>query len=116
MVDDSASARGLLEDLLVDVGGVEVAGGVASGEEAIARFGDLRADLVIMDWSMPGMDGVEATARICREHPGTRVIGWTATDEPALRDAFMSAGAAAVFVKEHVMPLLRYLSGLAVPS
>jgi DNA-binding NarL/FixJ family response regulator len=116
VVDDSASAREALAALLADIGGIVVAGGAGSGDEALARLGDLKPDLVIMDWSMPGMDGVETTARIRREHPGTRVVGWTATDEPALRDAFVDAGAMAVFLKEDVGPLLRYLAGLAVAS
>lgn len=116
VVDDSASARGALEELLADVGGIVVLAGADSGEEALARLAELKADLVVMDWSMPGMDGVEATARIRQEYPGTRVVGWTATDEPVLHDAFLNAGAEAVFVKEEVGPLLRYLAGLAVTS
>jgi len=74
VVDDSASARGALEELLADVGGIVVLGGADSGEEALARLAELKADLVVMDWSMPGMDGVEATARIRHEFPGTRVV------------------------------------------
>jgi CheY-like chemotaxis protein len=109
-VDDNPTSRDLLQELRADVG-IVVAGAAASGEEALEQVDDLRPDLVIMDWAMPGMDGIEATARIRHDHPATRVIGWTSHDEPGLHDAFLSAGATAVYQKGQVMPLLRYLRG-----
>jgi len=111
IVDDSAIARALLKDLLAEVAGAQVSGEAASGEEALQLVEQRAFDVVVMDWSMPGMDGIEATSRLRAARPGLRVVGWTSTDEPALHHAFTAAGAEAVFVKERVVPLLQFLSG-----
>jgi len=113
VVDDSAVARAVFKELVADVAGVRVAGEAASGQEALQRVEEQAFDVVVMDWSMPGMDGIEATGRLRAAHPELRVVGWTSTDEAAVHHAFTAAGADAVFVKERVVPLLGFLSGIA---
>ena len=113
VVDDSAVARAVFKELVAEVAGVRVAAEAASGDEALQRVEERPFDVVVMDWSMPGMDGIEATGRLRAAHPGIRVVGWTSTDEAAVHHAFTAVGAEAVFVKERVVPLLGFLSGIA---
>ena len=116
VVDDNAVARALFKELVAGVASVEVAGEAASGEEGLQRARERAFDVVVMDWSMPDIDGVEATTRLCAAHPGIRVVGWTSTDDAAVHHAFTAAGAEAVFVKERVVPLLRFLSDAAAAA
>src|SRR3954468_22537967 len=109
VVDDNATLCASLKELLGGTAGIRVSGAAASGEEGLRRAAETAPDIVIMDWSMPGMDGIEATRRLRAAHPGIRVVAWTSTDDVAVHQAFTAAGAEAVFVKERVLPLLRFL-------
>ena len=64
VVDDSAVIRKIIASTLLRVDDVEVVGTAASGEEAIARFKELRPDVVTLDVEMPGMNGIEAVSHI----------------------------------------------------
>jgi PAS domain S-box-containing protein len=74
-VDDHKVMRQGLVRMIAEQPGIRVAGEAASGEEAMVLAGRLRPDVVLMDISMPGMGGMEATRRIKAEMPEIRVIG-----------------------------------------
>ncbi len=93
LVDDHSMVRGGLRALLADSPDLEVVGEASSGEEAIAEVARLQPDLVMMDASMPGMGGVEATRRICEQWPEVRVIGLSMYAEADCAAAMRSAGA-----------------------
>ncbi|HEU0054354.1 MAG TPA: response regulator transcription factor [Longimicrobium sp.] len=63
--------------------GMRVVDEAGDGRDAVARARELTPDVVVMDVSMPRMDGVEATGRIARELPGVRMIALTAHDHRA---------------------------------
>jgi len=112
IVDDSPSSRGLVRLILRDLPGLAFMAEAASGEEALARIGEARPDVVVMDWHMPGINGAEATARLLAEHPRVRVVGYTSSREPAIHQAFLDAGALAVFTKEQPSGLRTWLGAL----
>jgi DNA-binding NarL/FixJ family response regulator len=79
--------------------GIEVVGDAQDGLEALELSRKLRPDLVLMDISMPGMDGIEATRAIKEEHPETIVLMLTAHDDHDLMVEAVVAGAAGYVLK-----------------
>lgn len=73
VVDDSIFARKNLSKLVDSFGG-EVAGEAADGCMAITEFERLRPDIVLMDITMPKMEGIEAVGHIMRDHAEARII------------------------------------------
>jgi DNA-binding NarL/FixJ family response regulator len=74
LADDHDLFRAGLRVLLQDLGGFEVVAEAGDGREALRQVGELRPDVVLMDLMMPGLNGLEATARMAREFPGVRVL------------------------------------------
>ena len=79
--DDHRIVREGLRQFVAAVPGVDRVVTAASGEEALARYAAELPDLVLMDVQMPGVGGLEATRRLCVDHPGARVIMLTAQDD-----------------------------------
>lgn len=73
VVDDSVFARKNLSKLIELYGG-ELAGEAGDGCTAITEYDRLQPDIVLMDITMPQMEGIEAAERIVREHPAARII------------------------------------------
>ena len=95
VVDDHNVMRQGLTMLLSGERDIQVVGEAADGVDAIEQALVLRPDVVLMDFSMPRMDGVEATRHIVEALPHVRVIGLSMYEEPDRAAAMMSAGAAA---------------------
>jgi DNA-binding NarL/FixJ family response regulator len=74
IVDDHGLLRAGLRQLLEQTGDIVVVGEAADGEEALAAVDELRPDLVLMDLSMPKLDGSAATRQIHDAHPDVRVL------------------------------------------
>ena len=74
IADDHAVMRQGLRALLTGTADMNVVGEAATGREAVARTAELQPDIVVMDMSMPEMNGLEATAIICAKQPRTRVV------------------------------------------
>lgn len=73
IVDDAAFMRKLLTDALTS-GGHEVAGEAANGNEAVARFQEIKPDLTTLDITMPEKDGLAALAEIMALDPSAKVV------------------------------------------
>ena len=74
IVDDHAGVRKGVRSTLEDCDGLEVVGEGANGEEAIAQASKLQPDLIIMDVSMPVLDGLSAAEIIKTYRPQTRIL------------------------------------------
>jgi two-component system, LytTR family, response regulator AlgR len=88
IVDDEAPARRRLRDLLADCAAtlpLDIAGEAASGEEALALAAAARADVVLLDIRMPGMDGIETAQHLRRLENPPAVIFTTAYDAYAVK-------------------------------
>jgi len=73
IVDDSVFARKSITKMVETFGG-QVAGEAGDGLTAITEYGRTNPDIVLMDITMPQMEGIEAVERIVRDHPEARVI------------------------------------------
>ena len=100
IVDDHAVVRRGLRELISTISECEAIGEAANGEEAIRVVDELRPDIVLMDISMPVMDGVDATRAIMAAHPDTRVIMLTSDSAKSRVLGALEAGAAAYVLKD----------------
>lgn len=99
MVDDHDLVRMGISRMLGDVAGITVVGEANSGEEAIKKTRELNPQVVLMDVRMPGIGGIEATRKLVRSYPDTKVIAVTACDEDPFPTRLMQAGASGYLTK-----------------
>jgi DNA-binding NarL/FixJ family response regulator len=100
IVDDQRLMREGLRTLLELEHGFEVAGEADNGKAAIDAYAEILPDVVLMDIRMPGMDGVEATRRLCKRWPKTRVIILTTFNDDANVFEGLRAGAVGYLLKD----------------
>ena len=100
IVDDNALVRQGLTELFLLVPGVQVVGVAVDGAEAVTQADLLSPDIVLMDLSMPRMNGIEATRSILAANPARRVVILTAHGEPSLTRGALLAGASGVVFKD----------------
>jgi signal transduction histidine kinase len=98
-VDDHHVMRQGLIKLMSGQPVVQVVGEAANGQEAIEKVRELRPDVVVMDVSMPVMDGIEATRRIKAGWPEVRVVGLSMYDDDQIAQRMREAGAEAFLSK-----------------
>lgn len=96
--DDAMFMRTMIADILGQAG-FEVVGEAETGEQAVARYRELKPDLVTMDIVMPAMGGIEAVRAICREDPGAKILMCSAMGQQALVVEAIQAGAKDFVVK-----------------
>ena len=103
VVDDSDVFLGAAASVILATSTLRLVGAAGSGEEAIRFLQTLRPDLVLLDFQMPGMDGIQTTRIIRREEPRTVVIVISA-DLDGRSDAAREAGAATTLDKRDFVP------------
>lgn len=116
LVDDHALVREALRNLLGGYPDLAVIGEACNGREAVESVEIFQPTIVVMDISMPVMNGIEATACIKAYHPRTIVIGLTVTTHPETLAAMIRAGAAMLLPKEKAGEELYAAIKRAVPD
>ena len=104
IADDHTLVRQGIRSLLALTADIEIVGEAADGREAIEKVRQLAPDVVLMDLAMPKMGGLEATRRIRREFPATKVLAVTQYDDSEYVIPVIEAGARG-FVTKMASPL-----------
>ena len=99
LVDDHDLVRKGIRRLLDDVSGIKVVAEAVDGEQAITQVRRKKPDVILMDVSMPGMGGIEATRRILCSNPTLKVIALTAHDDDPFPARLREAGAMGYLTK-----------------
>ena len=99
IVDDHAVVRRGVRALLESQPGWEICGEAADGQEAIRKATELKPDIVVLDISLPGLNGFEATSRILKESPESEVLILTMHHSEELAQQVIKAGARGYVLK-----------------
>lgn len=110
IVEDDRRVRQLIRDMMQSL--CDEISECADGLEAVQYCTTSPPDLVLMDISMPRMDGLEATRRIHAQNPDIRVLIVTQYDDPAYQQSAAAAGASGYFLKDDLIALEAYLKML----
>ena len=103
IVDDSAIMRAMLKQVLSQDDRFEYAGEAGNGEIAVRQNEVLKPDLIIMDYNMPVMNGLDASRHIFNESNHLpAIIAFTTETDDAIRDEFLTAGILAFFQKPNI--------------
>ena len=113
MVDDNRDFLRSAKNYLTLQHSLRVVGSVTAGKDALEQIPQLMPHLVLMDWAMPEMSGLETTRRIKALQDAPIVVILTMHDFPQYREAAQSAGADGFICKrdwiEQLIPLIRHL-------
>ena len=100
LAEDHPVVRTGLEELLGSEDDVEVVGSVGNGEEAVAAFPGLAPDVILLDISMPELNGIEAARKVLELDPDARIVILTASSERAQIVDAIGAGALGYLLKD----------------
>ena len=106
LVEDNDVFRQALILLLELQDGLEVVGAVGEGSSAVGACKELVPHVVVMDFRLPGMDGVETTLALAAECPDVSVVCLTASASPRELDALMAAGAVDCLRKDQELDVI----------
>lgn len=102
LVDDHPVVRQGLRTLLEGRNEWEVVGEASDGIEAVEKVGVLQPDVVVLDVTMPRMNGIEACRLIRQKNPGREILFVTQHDSPHMMREAMAAGARGYVVKSNL--------------
>lgn len=112
VVDDTDHVRHMLADML-ELDGFDVVGQAASGKEAVGLASDAKPDVIVMDYKMPGMDGLSTARSIRADRPAQAIILYTAYLDTRIENLARDAGVAVCIGKtEGLNQLERHISEL----
>jgi DNA-binding NarL/FixJ family response regulator len=120
IVDDNAVFRQCLREFLASEPDIEVVGEAADGHKAILKAREFQPDVVLMDVTMPGTNGLDATRQLKQEMPEVKVIIVSLLDVVHYRKAARASGANGYVVKgsliEELVPAIRRAVGGVLTS
>jgi DNA-binding NarL/FixJ family response regulator len=103
VADDNKNLRDELRVLLHSRNDWRVVGEAVDGYEAVQKAADLQPDVVILDYSMPKLDGLSAIPMIRKRAPATEIVVLTVHDAPATVDRAIKAGARGYVLKTWII-------------
>jgi DNA-binding NarL/FixJ family response regulator len=99
LADDHEIVRDGLRLLIDSHKDLRVVGVAANGREVLRQVGELKPDIVVMDLSMPEMNGLQATEKLKAEFPGTKVLALTGHEDESYLNLLCKAGASGYVLK-----------------
>jgi len=100
LVEDNEVFRDALELLLGMRSDVQIVAAVGDGAAAVSAAVEHHPDVMLMDYRMPALDGIQATAQVVAAMPDVAVVALTASADAAEREALVEAGAVACLAKD----------------
>jgi CheY-like chemotaxis protein len=116
IADDNQAVRDNLTEVLKSRDGWEVCGAVEDGQQAILKATELRPDLIILDLSMPVMDGLQAARQIGQILPMIPILIYTLHEASLVESEARDAGVRHVITKGNVNALLTLVENLATKA
>ena len=114
LVDDHAGLREALRKIINLQPDLEVAAEASGGRAALQLLSDINPDVILMDGSMPEMNGIETTSRLRKLQPGVKIIGLTLYGESTYLEEMVAVGASGYLMKtgapENVINAIRIVS------
>lgn len=107
MCDDVAAFRALMRYTLQEDPGIVVVGEAADGMAAIGAAEQLQPDVVLLDLTMPVLDGIDAIAAVLQRAPGARVVALSGWGAERMADAALAQGAVAYVEKTDDVQAIR---------
>jgi two-component system nitrate/nitrite response regulator NarL len=106
IVDDSELVRGLVREFIESLPGFEVCGEAADGLEGVEKGLELKPDLIVLDFSMPRINGLQAALMLHEIVPETPIILFTVFKDAVLSRLAHNAGVAAIVSKTDQLTIL----------
>lgn len=100
LADDHRFVRNSLRSLLERTGDIEVVATASNGQEAVAQANLHSPDVVVLDVSMPVMDGIEAAGQIAEQRPGSKIVMISIYDTSPYIHSSLNAGASGYVLKD----------------
>lgn len=107
IADDNATIRKLLRELLESEPGWSVCGEAVDGQDVVEKAVELKPDLLLLDMSMPKLDGWKACKFIRTKVPGTKIVLVTEQDFDLMKQAAIGSGAHGFVVKSQLFEALK---------
>ena len=102
LVDDYVPVRITLRSMLTGYPDLHIVGEACDGKQAIEQVAACQPDIILMDYNMPVMNGIEAARLIKKSWEATVIIGLCTVPDTCITDGFLNAGALAVVHKERI--------------
>ena len=102
LVDDYVPVRTILRDMLTEYPDLQIVGEASDGKQAIEQVAACRPDIILMDYNMPMMNGIEAARLIKKSWGETVIIGLCTVQDTYIIEGFLKAGALAVICKDRI--------------
>ena len=102
LVDDYVPVRITLRNMLKGYPDLQIVGEACDGKQAIEQVAACQPDIILMDYNMPVMNGIEAARLIKKSWAATVIIGLCTVPDTCITDGFLNAGALAVVHKERI--------------